>query len=179
LYGLLASCGEFGGSKVRPSLESYAHKAAKAVVAGWLRDAARSAGDDMYVDNLLGFNGWRVNRPAPTWGVWEEYPVLSNGHGICPVWDESGYGDERPPTVSELAAEGRFPTAVFDIAVQHKGVVIWAIEIEHKNPLSSQKVRRLIPHNLNLLALPSQWVLGQVGLPSAVPEAFWVWRHLA
>jgi hypothetical protein len=58
-------------------------------------------------------------------------------------------------------------------------VIIWAIEIEHKNPLSSQKVRHLIPHNLNLLTLSSQWVLGQVGLPSAVPEEFWVWRHLA
>ena len=66
------------------SVESYAHKAAKAAVVSWLRDAA-------VLDEWVKAAGisWRVNRGAPWFGIWEEYPVV-NGEDCC-VWDESGW----------------------------------------------------------------------------------------
>lgn len=67
-------------------MESYAHKAAKAVVVGWLRDAM--AGNDGW--DFCGLSG-RVNRGAPHYGVWEEYPVCEGGIGSTHVWDEYGW----------------------------------------------------------------------------------------
>lgn len=164
---------------MRQSVESYAHRNAKQVVVGWLRDAAQSAGHDNYTKDLFGIE-WRVNRPGPNWGVYEECPVLSDGTGILPCWDET-LGDlgGLPPTYQQLVASGKRPVAIFDIAIQHKGHVVCCIEIVHKHAVSDEKLRRIngLSDSLQLLVLPAKWVLGQIGPPAApIPPAFWVLR---
>lgn len=160
----------------RRSVESYAHKAAKAVVVGWLRAEGEKAGDDHYVSNdILGVH-WRVNRPGPCWGIWEEYPVLSDGTGILPVWDEIGDGHEgRPPTFKELVDAATPPAVIFDIAVQHKGQIQYAIEIVHKHDIGAQKAELLarLEDRPHILVLPAQWVLRQIGVPRKFPPKEW------
>lgn len=155
------------------SVESYAHKAAKDIVVKWLRDAAKRAGEDSYVrfDGIV----WRRNRDAPHYGVWTEYPVMDNGSGILPVWDEiDDRWDDRPPTFRELASCGQPPGAILDIAIQHKGSIQFGIEIHHKHAVSQGKVDFLRRSDLGrLIELPASWVLGQVRVPNRIPLEFW------
>lgn len=159
-------------------MESYAHKLAKQVVIDWLRDSAKG-NLDKRTNDPLGLM-WRVNRPAPLWGVFEEYPVLEDETGLLPVWDETGLGvdDGPPPTVQKLLRHGKKPKAVLDIAVQHKGYIAYAIEIVHKNPPSNEKLSwlRRCADRPSLLVLPARWVLGQVAPPKPpIPQEFWYW----
>ena len=56
-------------------VESYKHQFAKATLADWLREIA-----DGNVDDYVGIDPvrWRVNRGAPNFGVWTEYPIAIN-----------------------------------------------------------------------------------------------------
>jgi hypothetical protein len=163
------------------SVESYAHKAAKDLMASWFREIAAEAGHDNYA-YFLGVY-WRVNRPGPNWGVWTEYPVMRDERGLSFVWDECGWGspcvsekisDFRPPTFRELKKQGEIPGAILDVAIQHKGGIPYAIEICHKHPVSDEKLEFLHEQNLGrLLEIPAKWVLGQVRRPKSCPDSFW------
>jgi len=154
------------------NLESYAHKAAKAVVCEWLRTDKENCGPLR----------WSSNRSYP-YGVWEEYPMLNNDRGIhsshC-VWDEELYPDnwpnnnivgdwvhERPPTLKELRALGYSVkgSLIADIAIQHKGSIIYAIEITHKHGLSRAKKDMYIDAGIGFIELDATWVLSQIGIP--------------
>lgn len=179
----------------RQSVESYAHKAAKQVVVGWLRDVAGATvnGPVDYTPRDALDISWRPNRGEPHFGVWEEYPILENGVGISPVWDEVSLdGVERhengsysinspyrglPPTYAELTERKEPLRAILDIAVQHKGAICLGIEIVHKNPPHQAKLdflRRGV-HLQTLLILPASWVLAQVEMPKECPDKFWAW----
>jgi hypothetical protein len=163
---------------MRPSVESYAHRMAKLVVVGWLRDSARGR-EDQYVDDPLGIN-WRVNRGPPLFGVYEECPILADGTGILPCWDETWSNElgAPPPTFKDLVKAGTPPIAILDIAVQHKGQVSCGIEIVHKNPPTQKKLDLLyaLPDPPKLLVIPASWILRQVGVPKkAIPREFWYW----
>jgi hypothetical protein len=168
------------------SVESYAHKAAKATVVKWFRDVSPLS----YRPMVCGVD-WQVNRGPPHWGIWEEYPVLQNRVGINPVWDEycfphvhmvpnrdgaySPFSD-APPSYQYLKSIGCAPKAILDVAVQHKGAIGCGIEIVHKHGLSHEKLEFLKKAWLcSLLVLPCAWVLGQVSPPLTVPEKFWAW----
>lgn len=148
------------------SVESYKHKHAKAILSGWLRDGA--VFDDY---TSLAPLSWRVNRGAPHFGIWEEYPIAKNGRdwiGIWPVWDE--YGDdwqERPPTYAELSDLGMPPSVIFDVAVQHKGSLIFGIEIVHRHGITPRKSRLLREFGpfLQVYTIPAEWIMCQVGKP--------------
>jgi len=163
------------------NLESYAHKAAKATVCGWLRDAAKSADG-----GRCGPIYWRVNRSEPSYGIWEEYPVLNdkehNINSIYSVWDEVLYPenikgspikcewyDSRPPTLKELQALGYKTkgSLIADIAVQHKGMIIAVIEITHKHELSRKKMHQYIDAGVSFVELDAAWVLSQVEMPAS------------
>ena len=143
-------------------LESYAHKAAKAVVSGWLREAASAAfpGDNWVTS--LGIT-WRINRPGPHFGIWEEYPLVE--HQTI-VWDEvDARWQNAPPTLEDLRAEGVRPRAILDIAIQHKGVIADGIEIVHTSDLSATKTEYLRRMGITVFVVDASWVLRQVRRP--------------
>lgn len=181
------------------SVESYKHKAAKAVVVEWLRTAAKAVGYDNYAD-LAGI-GWRVNRGAPCWGVWDEYPIARDpkGHivGESLVWDETGWERDiaragnndcdcdlneicshrvihRAPSYDELRSLGYSPIVILDVAVQHKGCITYGIEIVHRHDVDDQKAALLEEHggDICVLTVDAEWVLRQVAPPKK-------WRSLA
>lgn len=172
------------------SLESYKHKAAKAVVVGWLRDAAAQVGCQGQAK--VAALRWRVNRGAPGYGVWEEYPIAydRDGHliGDAAVWDETAWwadpalpfrgpcqcepfilcecgGPDRPPTYDELIAMRYRPHVIFDVAVQHKGALRIGIEIVHTAAPSAEKQSVFEELGCEVYVLDAEWVLRQVGPP--------------
>ena len=201
------------------SVESYAHKAAKATLIGWLREKAVH---DKY--NLAAGLQWRVNREGPSFGIWEEYPVVSSDDIDCCVWDESawwinleslrihgnqrighallhagqdtlrgfgpswtgsgittvfwrwGYristtdvpwmGDRQPiPTYAELVELGCAPRVIFDVAIQHKGCIVAAIEIVHRHGISDKKRALLREFRCPTYVVQADWILSQVRCP--------------
>ena len=171
-------------------VESYAHKAAKAVFASWLRGMSREVckGDDCVRNPRVDFGerlSWRVNRDGPHFGVWVEYPI---GHrrfgnsedlgslsrlGREPVWDEvSEEWKNRPPSFEELCSIGEPPEFIVDVAIQHKGALIAVVEVVHKNPPNDKKISAF--HRMGLLTwvVPATWILGQVRRPSHLPLEF-------
>lgn len=155
------------------SVESHAHRLAKKLMTGWLRQTASETGRDGHAD-FCGI-GWRVNRPPPHFGIWLEYP-FADLPSITDVWDErSERWSSRPPTYAELAALNLRPRAIVDIAVQHKGRIAWAIEIVHKHPVDEAKLDFLRTRtDLTLIEIPAYWVLGQVDRPSEIPPEFFL-----
>lgn len=156
------------------SVESYAHRSAKRIVVSWLRRAAERAGYDECAG--LGVVSWRVNRRAPHWGVWSEYPICWDGCGVSPVWDEYGGDGGRyavaPPTYKQLIAAGRKPRVIFDIAIQHKGLIAYALEIVHKHPLDDEKLAAVNELGITTLVIQADWVLNQVRPPRSLGERF-------
>ena len=173
-------------------VESYKHKFAKTVLTNWLRKAAEEVGPDNSA-KISPFS-WRVNREKPDFGVWEEYPIaLSEDNrvrGFWPVWDEDGcvvdgvynFGlydrwhskeTQRPPSYDELIRSRLLPAVIFDIAVQHKGNIFYAIEVVHKNDISEQKMkflRRLSAEGWwgEVYKVSADWILSQVGRPQSI-----------
>ncbi len=179
-YRELADQGIYSLSASPGFLESHAHRQAKRLLLQWLREAAAVDGYDGYAGFPGGAPGcasisWRVNRGAPHYGVWREYPVLSDGTGIIPVWGEEDHErwKNRPRTYEEVVAMGFRPMCVLDIAIQHKGAVEYAIEIVHKHRCDPRKIGFLKPR-LTLLEIPAYWVLGQVDRPSEIPAEFFL-----
>ena len=187
---MLAVCatGGAGGfvtfkSNQMTSVESYMHKAAKDVFASWLRDLAAEAGLDNYV--TWGDIVWRVNRPAPHYGVWLEYPFgrsstgvwgdieNPNRAGLSCVWDEiDDKWNARPPSFDELVSSGSPPEFIADIAIQHKGCITTVFEIVHKHDLSLHKALAYAAFNLEFWVIPAAWVLHQVKRPDTIPLTF-------
>lgn len=150
--------------------ESYAHSAAKSTFVSWLRSAATDVGDS-YV-TVAGIT-WRVNRGAPLYGVFEEYPLTATQSG---VWDEeSGFeiGDDCP-TYEWMLKNSKDPFKIADIAISHKGWITAVIEIVHKNGLSAEKKKFYsnFPLRPEVYAVPTHWVLGQIGVPKSMPKEF-------
>jgi hypothetical protein len=209
-------------TRIAGSVESYAHKAAKATLVQWFRDAAAA---DMLDKTSIGYIkpagvSWRINRGAPFYGVWEEYPVTASGDEIEHVWDECGFhtqledrrfhgchkyayalknsglltyshvepcsygartvmferageseaSDRYPiPTFEEMVEFGTPPKIIFDVAIQHKGTIVHAFEVVHKNDLTDVK-REFIRHltarrYVNVYTIDAAWILAQVRCP--------------
>lgn len=156
------------------SNESYAHLAAKNVVAAWLRAASERVGVDEYAWHPI-CGSWRVCGPAPHYGIWEEYPIATDGTGVCPGWDSVGYF-RRPPEADDIIDEGGRLAAVLDIGVIHKGNCIAGVEIVHKHKVTAAKADRLQRLGLqSLVMLPAAWVLGQIADPRSIPDKFRLW----
>lgn len=182
-------------------MESYKHQFAKETLASWCREVA--AADIDRGPNPLMFENvyWRTNRGAPGWGIWVEYPVCLNRQneivGLDPVWDESNwdkseiYGDppdniylsvkegsllnQRPPTYDEVIAMGLTPILIFDVAIQHKGTIIHAFEVVHKNGISDTKLEYLKRacrySSLQVYTIDADWILSRVKCPEKLELA--------
>lgn len=150
-------------------VESYKHQFAKTVLVDWLRHGA--VHDEYTTLDPITF---RVNREAPHFGIWNEYPVCLDKNnrsiGIIPSWDEvaDGYQD-APPTYAQCIEMGYLPICIFDVAIQHKGHISDIIEVVHKNGISETKAAYIsrickeTPFNIHIIS--ADWVLSQVGRP--------------
>lgn len=155
-------------------MESYKHKFAKSVLAGWLREPSE----------ILPPFSWRSNRGAPNYGVWEEYPFCIDENnrliGNDPVWDELDWCEpnylsalrsvrkfgDAPPTYDELLAVKLLPIVIFDIALQHKGQVCYGIEVVHRNDVSALKLEYLKRISLfGVYTIDADWILSRCGRP--------------
>lgn len=152
--------------------ESYAHKAAKEILAGWLRDQAVNHANPDSEWACLPPVSWRSNRTNG--GVWIEYPVCPCGAGYNPVWDEYDgdpeepeFGD-APPTYERCIEMGLVPEYVLDIALQHKGVVCTAIEVVWRHPTPLSKRLDLEHRGIEVIEVSAYWILSQLGKPKAL-----------
>lgn len=132
--------------------ESYTHKMAKNIVKSWF--------DDEY------FKVTTTNRNS---GVYLEYPVceIDESDTIHVVWDERVDIDEFVPTYSQcVELFGVIPICILDIAIIHKGMITFGIEICHTHPTPSWKIDKLKKLGLDkLIEIDASWVLNQVGPP--------------
>lgn len=150
--------------------ESYRHAAARHVVANWLREGCQY--DDYH--EALGFR-WRVNRGGPLFGVIEEVPLVIGcsvsecGFVLAP--DECGLTNDDGTTLGygELAALGKYPDAILDIGIQHKGNVIYGIEICASHPVGLEKAILLEQLDIEVIELSADWVLAQLQRPEGGP----------
>ena len=146
--------------------ESYMHRAAKEVIARWLRELSAKVDGERW--SQIAPIAWRPNRGAPHYGVWIEYPfsVCSLGHEQ--VWDEcdDARWEERPPTVEELRAEGMRVACVADLAIQHKGRIVTAVEVVHRHPVPAHKQAFYAARGIDLVTVRASWVLGQTTRPA-------------
>ena len=152
--------------------ESYGHWCAKMIFLDWLRAAAKEAKNEYA---RLGKIEWAVNRGAPTYGVFEEYPIIA---GMCQPWDEHNeWGKtETWPDYAWMKENYRGAFKIPDLAITHKGVVSYVIEIVHKNDLSDDKFNFYcdLPIRPEVVVIPCQWVLGQFERPSGIPSEFFI-----
>lgn len=152
--------------------ESAIHKAAKLVMAEWLIESAHHDCGD------LGQLYWRHNRAGiRPYGVWVEYPFVDGESAGWPnqVWDEfylDGEGVEfdprwktRPPSFDELTDLGLKPVCFADIALQHKGQIITAIEIVHSHPTPTWKLDYYESLDLRFVEIDAAWIMAQSRRP--------------
>jgi hypothetical protein len=167
------------------SVESYKHKAAKSVLAGWLREPILAGQGDYLL------NGDRPNRyTSKGCGVHEEYPICLAGgslQGANYCWDELGWqlneenGLGRKELVGETLSDiptyrqciklGMSPIVIFDVMTLCKGEASNAYEVVHKNPVSAEKKKRLqqifkVSRILKVHVIDAEWILSQVRTPS-------------
>lgn len=155
-------------------VESYLHKAAKAVVVEWLRAAAQEAGDGAEWFKLAPVH-CRPNRGAPGFGIWPEWPVAGS-LGLTELWDEFWPDSEprretgtAPPTPEQLIAAGTRPQCVIDVGVIHKGRLGCAVEIVHKHPTPAWKVALLEAADVPLVEVDALAVLQKIERPNGLP----------
>ncbi len=155
------------------SRESFAHKAAKFLLAKWLRNERESI--------MLSYNGvqkpfhWQSNRygPRASLGIWLEYP-FDCGKEFEP-WDESQWDGNKDwnsaiPTLEQYREmkNGKFPDMIFDIAIQHKGTIIAAFEVVWKNGISDDKRYLIEQSDLDVFIISAHWILSQIKEPDCL-----------
>lgn len=153
-------------------VESYKHKFAKDVLAGWLREVAAPCGNEWVSLEPI---RWRVNRGGPHFGVWTEYPVCLNDEnnvvGVTNVWDEFSLhylGEDRdyPPTYEECIKAKLLPICIFDVAIQHKGSIAYGLEVVHKNKPSDIKLQYLDRlRYAEVYTIDADWILSRTKRP--------------
>lgn len=139
--------------------ESYQHAAARTVFLKWLNDIDKTSPYSV----KFGPFEWRGR-------VWEEFPFVK---GVSEPLQN--FWDSKAPSYEELILNKLKPVAIVDIAIEHKGMIIYAIEIVHKHDISKLKIDRLKSlrrcFDLEIWRVEAHWILAQVGMPSSFPEA--------
>lgn len=153
--------------------ESYMHRAAKEVVARWLRASieVEGKGERVHMGTIVA----QPNRGAPFYGVHIEYPITADGVGVSPVWDEAGWPgcgsfedyDGTCPTAETLIAAGLRVACVCDIALWHKGWCTDIIEVVHKHPTPKWKIDFLRRVGVqDIWEVKAEWVMRQTARPT-------------
>ena len=157
--------------------ESFLHKAAKELVADWLRVADKYDDcGDFWDISALRFQ-WRAPKTDLIDNVYLEYPVVcdppldwrseQNVFGHQAWWQCLGFTDDpnRPPTYEECVRLGARPDCVIDIAVLDQSAIKYAIEIVHTSPVSYRKARLLSDLGIQVVCVSAEWVMRQSRRP--------------
>jgi hypothetical protein len=131
--------------------ESIQHATIKKYLVEFLRS---KAGEGEFCK--LSFVSWRVNRPGPCFGVWEEYPFFNKQHTDIngandeefDLWDgctDKELWEETKAYLSKTKTKIEF---IADIAVQHKGYISHVFEIVKGNPPSAKKLKFYRENNI-------------------------------
>ena len=141
--------------------ESYKHKMAKQVLKEWFDSKSQCIGDISVTSNRES-------------GVLLEYPVCVNDkiNSIDHLWDEiidndhPKYGNEYVPTFDECINKFKCPPiAILDIALCHKGSIVYGIEIKHRHKVPSDKINKLKEFNFTLIEIDAEWILRHTKCP--------------
>lgn len=149
------------------SRESFAHATAKRLLADWLtagwNPTENLSSVDLSIDGVRECYAWQPHRPHP-FGVWVEYPWDGDGT----VWDETEFA--RVPTLEEYRAmrSGAYPTAIWDIAIQHHGRIDAAFEVVWKSDLTERKIQTIYSSTLTVYTVSAHWIISQTERPSII-----------
>jgi hypothetical protein len=153
------------------STESYAHKAAKETLVGWLRGEAERVGLGEYA-RMAGLI-WEVTDGPPDWGVWSEYPIVQDGEGPI-FWQDQPDGPFKGqiPTYAEMIGAGIVAPAIVDVIIRSDKHIFVAFEIVHKHEPDWTKCYFLEQMGMMIRGVPAYWILGQVEPSVDMPEEF-------
>jgi hypothetical protein len=80
----------------------------------------------------------------------------------------------KSPTYKESLQYGN-TVAILDIAIAHKGMIKYGIEIYNTNPVTEEKIEKLYKLGLeNLIELDAKWILRQTGKPDVIKVKRWL-----
>lgn len=117
---------------------------------------------------------WTANRGGPHYGIYDEYPIHKS---FSAVWDETeNFFEGGWPGYEWMKKNIKEDFKIPDIAIQHKGMIAYVIEIVHKNDLSKEKIDfyKSLLLKPEIIAIPAQWILGQVTIPTKMPSEFFI-----
>ncbi len=140
--------------------ESYQHAAARTVFKSWLDEASKTE-----LTAKFGPFEWKGN-------VFEEFAFIKEISEPVQIMDYN----LALSSYEELVVKGIKPVAIADLAIVHKGMVAYAIEIVHKHDLDQPKISRLLNLKscieLEIWRIEAHWVLSQVNVPTEFPFSF-------
>ena len=104
------------------------------------------------------------------WSCAEYFSLLPpDTDGPCSLFQKpDSLLNVRPPTYDELLNLKLLPLVIFDIAIQHKGIICDAFEVVHKNGISEIKaeyLNRVCRHGPNVYTIDADWILSRVKRP--------------
>ena len=169
--------------------ESYMHKYAKIVLAGWLRKKISKnwkalTNIDLPMDEL--------SKSKPYSSVFVEYPVCLDKTNnkmvglkyagnfdpaktlvsVCSVWQqEFQRANIKPtlksyiPTFKDLEQLNLKPLQIFDLAVVSNHKIVAAFEIKHKNAMNAKKISFIKKHGIPTYEISAQWIMERVRIP--------------
>jgi hypothetical protein len=71
----------------------------------------------------------------------------------------------RPPTFEETIRLGYTPIVIFDVAIQHKGSILYGFEVVHRNGISEAKLAYLQRIRVTTFTIDADWILSRAKRP--------------
>ncbi len=101
---------------------------------------------------------WTVSRSGPFHGIWINYPIIADGSGAAPVWQDiaASYRD-APPSVRSLLERGAVLSTCLDVAIEGHGRIAIGIQTSgHADPAAVEAAFR---HHIALFVIPTGLIL--------------------
>jgi hypothetical protein len=162
--------------------ESYMHRYAKQTLASWVRGRIR-VGPKFQGLQPVG-ETIMLGTTSPMFGVYEEFPVTSDGVGIekcancshleaCHGWDCIGTFKKKHniPMKKELDELEIKPKYFFDVGVVNSdGNLYCVLEVCYKNPMNNDKIAWLKQHNIQWFEISAEWIMSQCHSPYSIQD---------
>ena len=157
------------------SFESYKHKMAKELLHGWLSEGFTP--DDTWHESFPSIASesekdkiYSIQHRSDF--IQMEVPLIRHGSGLLDEFYCNGCKDFRDPWAKYSLCNDcdkrpyKKIKAIADIAIEHKGNIIYVFEIEHKNGLSEQKIEFYkSDHIFTVFVISADHILGQIQKP--------------